>query len=80
VLGGILVAVAGDFTRWAVIVIAIPTVCLYLFAGRIAVVLVITAFVIRTFAFIAAGLFALVALLLFITDRPPPAGTPSSPP
>ena len=89
VLEGIWVAVAGDITRWTLIIIAVPIIAFYLFAGRtlqsqtgreiswiaaasqaFAVLLAVVAKLIGPFTLIIAGVFAIVALILLIGEKP----------
>lgn len=89
VLEGIWVAVAGDITRWTIIIISAPIIAFYIFAGRtiqsdtarqlawiaaasqaFTVLLCVIAKLIGAFSLIIAGIFAVVAILLLIGEKP----------
>lgn len=89
VLEGIWVAVAGDVTRWTLIIISAPIIGFYLLAGRtlesrtgrevawiaaasqaFCVLLAVVAQLIGAFTLILAGIFAILALVLLLGDKP----------
>jgi hypothetical protein len=89
VVEGIFVAVASDISRWTVIIISVPIILFYIFAGRtlnsdtgrqiawiaaasqaFTVLLCVIAKLIGPFTLIIAGVFAVVALVLLIGEKP----------
>jgi len=90
VLEGIIVAFAKDFSSWTVIVISVPIIAFYLFAGRnlesdtwrqvswvlaasqaFAVLLAVIALTIKLWVLIIVGVFAALALILIVGEKPP---------
>ena len=91
---GIIVAFANDFSAWTVIIISVPIIAFYFFAGRtldsdtarhaawvaaasqaLAVCLCIIWLVVGSFALIAAGILAAIALVLLFGERGPSKNT-----
>jgi hypothetical protein len=89
VLEGIIVAFAKDFSSWTVIVISVPIIAFYLFAGRnlesdtwrqvswvlaasqaFAVLLAVIALTIKLWVLIIVGVFAAIALILIVGEKP----------
>ena len=89
VLEGIIVAFAKDFSSWTVIVISVPIIAFYLFAGRnlesdtwrqvswvlaasqaFAVLLAVIALTIKLWVLIIVGVFAALALILIVGEKP----------
>jgi len=89
VLEGIFVAFANDFSQWTVIIISIPIIAFYLFAGRtldsdvgrqlswiaaasqaFTVILCVIAKLIGKTSLIVVGIFAAVAVVLLIGEKP----------
>jgi hypothetical protein len=89
VLEGIIVAFAKDFSSWTVIVISVPIIAFYLFAGRnlesdtwrqvswvlaasqaFAVLLAVIALTIKLWVLIIVGVFAVIALILIVGEKP----------
>ena len=89
VFEGIVVAFAKDFSSWTVIIISIPIIAFYLFAGRtldsdtwrqvswvlaasqaFAVILAVIALTIELWVLIIVGIFAVVALILIVGEKP----------
>ena len=89
VVEGIWVAVAGDITRWTIIIISAPIIAFYVLAGRnldsdtgrqlswiaatsqaFTVLLCVIAKLIGPFTLIIAGVFAVIALILLIGEKP----------
>jgi hypothetical protein len=89
VLEGIFVAFANDFSQWTVIIVSIPIIAFYLFAGRtldsdvgrqlswiaaasqaFTVILCVVAKLIGKTSLIVVGIFAAVAVILLIGERP----------
>jgi hypothetical protein len=93
VLEGIIVAFAKDFSSWTVIVISVPIIAFYLFAGRtlksdtgrqiswvlaasqaFAVLLAVIALTIKLWVLIIVGIFAVIALILIVGEKPSKSG------
>jgi hypothetical protein len=89
VLEGIYVAFANDFSQWTVIIISIPVIAFYVFAGRslnsdtgrqlawiaaasqaFTVILCVVAKLIGKTSLIAVGIFAAIAVVLLIGEKP----------
>jgi hypothetical protein len=89
VLEGIFVAFANDFSQWTVIIISIPVIAFYVFAGRslnsdtgrqlawiaaasqaFTVILCVVAKLIGKTSLIVVGIFAAIAVVLLIGEKP----------
>jgi len=89
VLEGIFVAFANDFSQWTVIIISVPIIAFYIFAGRnvnsdtgrqlswiaaasqaFTVILCVLAKLIGKTSLIVVGIFAVIAVILLIGEKP----------
>jgi len=89
VLEGIFIAFANDFSQWTVIIISIPVIAFYVFAGRslnsdtgrqlawiaaasqtFTVILCVVAKLIGKTSLIVVGIFAAIAVVLLIGEKP----------
>jgi uncharacterized membrane protein HdeD (DUF308 family) len=88
-LEGLFVALANDFSQWTVIIISIPVIAFYVFAGRtlnsdtgrqlawiaaasqaFTVILCVVAKLIGKTSLIVVGIFAAIAVVLLVGEKP----------